>query len=38
MEKEHGVKFHKRPQDGNMRDLAFALDPDGYWIELIRRT
>lgn len=38
MEKEQGVKFHKRPQDGMMRNIAFALDPDNYWVELIRRT
>ena len=24
-----GVPFHKRPQDGTMRGLAFVLDPDG---------
>jgi len=32
-----GVKFKKRPQDGNMRGLAFAYDPNGYWIEMIDR-
>jgi len=32
-----GVVFKKRPQDGNMRNLAFAYDPNGYWIELIDR-
>ncbi len=32
-----GVKFHKRPDDGSMKGLAFALDPDGYWIEIIKR-
>jgi len=32
-----GVKFKKRPQDGNMRGVAFAYDPNGYWIELIDR-
>eukprot|EP00516_Mucochytrium_quahogii_P005747 CAMPEP_0203763452 /NCGR_PEP_ID=MMETSP0098-20131031/16204_1 /ASSEMBLY_ACC=CAM_ASM_000208 /TAXON_ID=96639 /ORGANISM=" , Strain NY0313808BC1" /LENGTH=352 /DNA_ID=CAMNT_0050658287 /DNA_START=695 /DNA_END=1750 /DNA_ORIENTATION=+ len=26
-----GVEFHKRPQDGKMRTIAFALDPTGYW-------
>ena len=25
-------------QDGNMRGIAFAYDPSGYWIELIDRT
>ena len=32
-----GVSFHKRPDEGRMKGLAFALDPDGYWIEIIRR-
>jgi len=31
----HGMK--KGPQDGNMKGLAFALDPDGYWVEIIKR-
>lgn len=30
-----GVKFQKRMSDGRQRNIAFALDPDGYWIELI---
>ncbi len=30
-----GVAFRKRLQDGRMRGLAFILDPDGYWIEII---
>jgi len=30
-----GVKFQKRPTDGNMRHIAFILDPDGYWIEVV---
>mmetsp|Transcript_123021 Transcript_123021/g.359086 ORF Transcript_123021/g.359086 Transcript_123021/m.359086 type:complete len:359 (-) Transcript_123021:52-1128(-) len=32
-----GVRFQKRPDEGKMKGLAFALDPDGYWIELVRR-
>jgi len=32
-----GVPFKKRPQDGNMHQLAFAYDPDGYWVEIIQR-
>ena len=32
-----GVKFQKKPDDGRMKGLAFALDPDGYWIEIIKR-
>jgi len=34
---EGGVPFHKKPEDGNMRQIAFALDPSGYHIELIQR-
>jgi len=30
-----GVKFKKRPSDGKMRHIAFILDPDGYWIEIV---
>ncbi|KAF9050456.1 Glyoxalase/Bleomycin resistance protein/Dihydroxybiphenyl dioxygenase [Panaeolus papilionaceus] len=30
-----GVKFKKRPTDGKMRNIAFILDPDGYWIEIV---
>lgn len=32
---ENGVEFQKRPEDGNMKDIAFIKDPDGYWIEII---
>jgi len=32
-----GVKFQKRPDEGRMKGLAFALDPDGYWIEIVQR-
>merc|ERR1712072_1227683 len=32
-----GVKFQKKPDEGRMKGLAFALDPDGYWIEIVRR-
>ena len=34
---EGGVAFHKKPDEGGMKGLAFALDPDGYWIEIIKR-
>ena len=34
---ELGVRFKKRPEDGSMRHIAFILDPDGYWIEVITR-
>ncbi|ANB14935.1 lactoylglutathione lyase GLO1 [Sugiyamaella lignohabitans] len=30
-----GVKFQKKLSDGRQKDIAFALDPDGYWIELV---
>ncbi|QLL31059.1 hypothetical protein HG536_0A08760 [Torulaspora globosa] len=31
-----GVSFKKRMADGRQKDIAFALDPDGYWIELVQ--
>lgn len=31
-----GVRFQKKPDEGRMKGLAFALDPDGYWVELVR--
>jgi lactoylglutathione lyase len=33
-----GVRFQKRPDEGRMKGLAFALDPDGYWIEIVSRA
>jgi lactoylglutathione lyase len=30
-----GVQFVKKPDDGNMKGLAFITDPDGYWIEIL---
>ncbi|CEP61151.1 lactoylglutathione lyase GLO1 LALA0_S02e07866g [Lachancea lanzarotensis] len=30
-----GVAFQKRLADGRQKSIAFALDPDGYWIELV---
>lgn len=30
-----GYKFQKKLTDGKMRHIAFALDPDGYWVEII---
>ncbi|KAI0301057.1 glyoxalase I [Multifurca ochricompacta] len=32
------VPFKKRLTDGQMRNIAFILDPDGYWIELLQDT
>jgi len=31
------VSFKKLPEDGKMRGIAFAIDPDGYWVELVQR-
>lgn len=31
-----GVPFQKRLTDGKMNKIAFILDPDGYWIEVVR--
>ena len=33
-----GVRFKKRPEDGQMKNIAFILDPDGYWIEIIQKS
>jgi lactoylglutathione lyase len=33
-----GVSYVKRPDDGNMKGLAFIKDPDGYWIEILSAT
>lgn len=30
-----GVEFKKRLEDGRQKTIAFVLDPDGYWVELI---
>lgn len=32
-----GVQFKKKLSDGRQKNIAFALDPDGYWIELIEQ-
>ena len=32
---EMQVDFVKRPDEGNMKGLAFVKDPDGYWIEIL---
>jgi lactoylglutathione lyase len=31
-----GVNWKKRLTDGRMRDVAFVLDPDNYWVEVIQ--
>jgi lactoylglutathione lyase len=35
---KRGVSFKKKPDEGRMKGLAFCYDPDGYWIEIIRRS
>ncbi|KAI0338249.1 glyoxalase I [Trametopsis cervina] len=30
-----GVPFKKKLTEGRMKNVAFALDPDGYWVEII---
>lgn len=30
-----GYSFQKKLSDGRMNHIAFALDPDGYWVEII---
>ncbi|KAJ1556754.1 Lactoylglutathione lyase [Cladochytrium tenue] len=30
-----GVAFKKKLHEGSMKNIAFALDPDGYWIEIL---
>jgi catechol 2,3-dioxygenase-like lactoylglutathione lyase family enzyme len=31
-----GAEFVKRPDDGDMKGLAFVKDPDGYWVEILQ--
>ncbi|KAF2009613.1 glyoxylase I [Aaosphaeria arxii CBS 175.79] len=33
---EKGVNWKKRLTDGRMKNIAFVLDPDGYWIEVVQ--
>ncbi|OJD24088.1 hypothetical protein ACJ73_04549, partial [Blastomyces percursus] len=33
---EQKVAWKKRLTDGRMKNVAFVLDPDGYWIEIIQ--
>ena len=32
---EAGYRFQKKLTDGRMKSIAFALDPDEYWVEII---
>lgn len=34
---DHNVNWQKRLTDGRMKSVAFVLDPDGYWIEIIAK-
>lgn len=33
---EQGVQWKKRLTDGRMKNIAFVMDPDKYWIEIIQ--
>lgn len=33
----NNVTFQKRPEEGNMKHIAFVRDPDDYWIEIVGR-
>ena len=33
-----GIEYVKRPNEANMKGLAFVRDPDGYWIEILEAT
>lgn len=33
---EEGVHWKKRLTDGRMKNVAFVLDPDGYWVEVVQ--
>lgn len=30
------VSWKKKLTDGQMKNIAFILDPDGYWIEVVQ--
>lgn len=32
---ELNCSWKKRLSDGRMKNIAFLLDPDGYWVEVI---
>ena len=32
-----GYSFKKKPDEGRMKGLAFAYDPDNYWVEIVKR-
>src|ERR1044071_4477250 len=33
---ELNVNWKKRLTDGRMKNVAFVLDPDGYWVEIVQ--
>jgi lactoylglutathione lyase len=33
-----GYGFKKRLGEGGMKDIAFAFDPDGYWVEIVPKN
>lgn len=33
---DNEVTFKKRPEEGNMKNIAFIKDVDGYWIEIVQ--
>lgn len=33
---KHNVNWKKRLTDGRMKNIAFVLDPDNYWIEIVQ--
>eukprot|EP00287_Rhodomonas_sp_CCMP768_P031535 CAMPEP_0202854138 /NCGR_PEP_ID=MMETSP1389-20130828/90844_1 /ASSEMBLY_ACC=CAM_ASM_000865 /TAXON_ID=302021 /ORGANISM="Rhodomonas sp., Strain CCMP768" /LENGTH=352 /DNA_ID=CAMNT_0049532713 /DNA_START=30 /DNA_END=1089 /DNA_ORIENTATION=- len=33
-----GCSFKKKPDEGRMKGLAFVYDPDGYWVEIVKRS
>jgi lactoylglutathione lyase len=35
---QNGVHFKKKPDEGRMKGIAFAYDPDGYWVEIVKRS
>lgn len=32
---QHYVAYVKRPDQGKRKDVAFVMDPNGYWIEIV---
>ncbi len=32
---QHQITYVKRPDQGQMKDVAFIKDPDGYWVEIV---